>query len=122
MICRVAGELLASAGFDVLEASDGEWALKLAHEEHPALIVLDLMMPNVSGYQVVREIRQHPRLKGIPILILSGVVPGKEANDPLRGYGISGFISKASMVRSLVPRVQAILSKTGEQTTESGAA
>jgi CheY-like chemotaxis protein len=111
-ICKMAGDLLRSAGYDVLEASDGERALKLAHEKQPDLIVLDLMMPKVTGYQVVREIRQHPRLKETPILILSGVIPGKESNDALRAHGIAGFISKANMIGTLVSRVQEILTRS----------
>lgn len=109
-ICEMVGKLLTDAGYEVLTAADGEEALKIAHTVRPDLIVLDLMMPNVNGFTVVREIRVNPRLEETPILILTGTIPGKELNDSIREYGISGFISKTNMLASLVQRVQEALS------------
>ena len=108
---KILGELLNSAGYDVLEASDGEQVLDLASKERPDLIVLDLVMPKVTGFDVVREIRKDPRVRNTPILIVSEVVHGKDANETLLCHGIAGYISKANMLSSLVPRVQEILSK-----------
>src|SRR5262245_60975567 len=55
-------EQLADYGFEVLTASDGESALSLIRERHPALVYLDMMLPNVSGYDVCEEIRADPSL------------------------------------------------------------
>ena len=111
----IAGELLTHAGYDVLEASDGRQALKLARKEQPVLIVLDLVMPGMSGIAVLREIRNDPRLKETLILIMTGIKPNEEASSALRQYGVSEILSKAEFVKSFVSRVQEILSKQAHQ-------
>ncbi len=110
-IRNIAGKILTSADYDVLEASDGEQALTLAHKEHPDLIVLDLVMPKMTGIDVIRAIRNGSRLKATPILIITAIVPGKEVRDDLRQYGITDFVSKTHLMESLLTRVQEILAK-----------
>ena len=111
MIRKIAGELLTNAGYEVLKAQDGVQALNLIKEKRPDLIVLDLVMPKMTGFEVVLEIRKDPRVKNIPILILSEVISVQTAHDFLHEYDVSGFMSKAQMMTSLVSRVQEILSK-----------
>ena len=110
-IRKIARGLLTSAGHDVLEASDGEQTLALVQAERPDLIVLDLVMPKVAGYEVVQGIRGYPFVKDTPILILSGFLFTKEIHDALRELGVTDFMSKVQMMTSLVSRVQEILSK-----------
>ncbi len=110
-IRKIAGEILTSAEYDVLEASDGEQALVLAHKEHPDLIVLDLVLPKMTGFDVIREIRNAPPLKHTLILIITGIDPSNEVIDALRQYGVTDFIRKAHLINSLLTRVQYILSK-----------
>ena len=116
-IREIAREFLTSAGYDVLEASDGREALALACEKQPDLIVLDIMMPWMTGIEVVREIRQQPDVKNTPILIMSGCVPEPDANDLLGDLRVAGYLSKTEMVASLVSRVQEILSNQARQVT-----
>ncbi len=104
-------ELLTSAGYDVLEASDGRQALVLAHKEQPALILLDLSMPKMSGLDVVREIRNDPRLKETLILIMTGIKPDEKVSSALREYGVTEIIRKTEVMESFISRVQEILSK-----------
>ena len=110
-ILEVARQLLTPAGHNVLTAKDGRQALALAREEQPALIVLDLVMPGISGIDVVRKIRNDPRLKNTPILIISGYVPEPGANNLLRNLRVAGYLSKMELATSLVSRVQEILSE-----------
>jgi CheY-like chemotaxis protein len=110
-IRNIAGEILTSAGYEVLKAMDGPQALTLAHKEHPDLIVLDLVMPKMTGFDVIREMRNGSRLKATPILIITAIVPGQEVRDDLHQYGVTDFISKAHLMESLLTRVQVILSK-----------
>ncbi len=111
----VARGLLTSAGYEVLEAADGDQALNLTHEERPDLIVLDLVMPKVAGYEIVQGIRGDPFVKDTPILILSGFIFTKEIHDSLQEHGVTDFMSKSQMMTSLVSRVQEILSKQVHQ-------
>ena len=64
-------EQLADYGFEVLTASDGESALDLLRERRPALVYLDMNLPNVSGYDVCEQIRADPALQDIPIVMTS---------------------------------------------------
>ena len=110
-IREIARELLTSTGYEVLEASDGREALVMARKEQPVLIVLDLVMPGMSGLAVLREIRNDPRLKETLILIMTGIKPNEEASSALRQYGVSEILRKAGFVKSFVSRVQEILSE-----------
>jgi CheY-like chemotaxis protein len=114
-IREIAGELLTNAGHEVLNAVNGRQALALARKEQPVLIVLDLVMPGMSGIDVLREIRNDPRLKETLILILSGIDPEKEVSSTLREYGVAGILSKREFMQSFVSRVQEILSKQAHQ-------
>jgi CheY-like chemotaxis protein len=66
----VAARLIAD-GYEVLEASDGEEALKLAREEAPDLLVLDKVMPKLDGFEVIRALREDPRTSKLPIVMLT---------------------------------------------------
>ncbi len=68
-------------------------------------------MPGVSGIDVVRKIRNDPRLKNTPILFISGYVPEPGANNLLRNLRVEGYLSKMELATSLVSRVQEILSE-----------
>lgn len=63
--------LLEMAGYQVLEASDGEQAVKLAFEQHPALILMDLSLPKLDGLAATREIRKEVTLRKVPIVAVS---------------------------------------------------
>ena len=90
LICRVN---LRSAGFDTLEASDGEAALALARAERPDLILLDLMLPAVDGWRVAEELAASEDTREIPIVFLSA---RSEAADEHRGHELGGvgYITK----------------------------
>jgi CheY-like chemotaxis protein len=105
---KVAARLLTSAGYDVLEAEDGKQALDLVQNEHPDLILLDLLMPKMTGFDVLREIKKIGRVKETPILIMSGVFK-KDVLDFLQAAGVAGFLDKEQIKDSLLFRVQQIL-------------
>jgi len=105
---KIAAHLLTSAGYDVLEAEDGRQALELVQNEHPDLILLDLLMPKMTGFDVLREIKKIDRVKETPILIMSGVFK-KDVLDFLQAAGVAGFLDKEQIKDSLLFRVQQIL-------------
>jgi DNA-binding response OmpR family regulator len=112
--------LRKSLGFDgytVIEAADGEQGLELAFSERPDLIVLDLMLPKINGFEVCRTIRRHD--KTTPIRILSAK---EQEMDKLTGFdqGADDYITKPFSVRELVARVKAALRRT--QTEEEAPA
>jgi DNA-binding response OmpR family regulator len=94
----------------VLEASDGEEALKTARREKPDLIVLDVMMPGMSGWEVCRAVREDESLAHTAVIMLTGI--GERLNEmtsPL--YGADEFLDKPFDLSDLDSRIKAALSK-----------
>jgi len=99
---------LAKAGYRVSSASTGPDAVALARRERPALVVLDLMLPGMSGFDVLRDIRADASTKGVAVLLLSA---RKEEPDRIKGLslGADDYLTKPFSPQELVLRVQAIL-------------
>jgi DNA-binding response OmpR family regulator len=101
---------LERADYEVVQANDGEEALRLVKELRPDLAVLDLMMPKLNGYEVIREIRRNEETKAIPVILLTARV--QEA-DVARGFeaGADDYLKKPFSPQELRARVQAILGR-----------
>jgi DNA-binding response OmpR family regulator len=101
---------LERAGYDVLGATDGEEALRLALEHAPDLAVLDVMMPKLDGYEVTTRLRQNGATRRMPIILLTARV--QEA-DIARGFevGADDYVKKPFSPQELGARVQAILGR-----------
>jgi two-component system phosphate regulon response regulator PhoB len=99
---------LKQSGFHVLTALDGISGLELAGRKRPDLIILDLMLPGVEGQDVCRTLKTNPRLREIPIMILTALT---EEEDRIIGYelGVDDYVTKPFSPRELVLRVKAIL-------------
>jgi DNA-binding response OmpR family regulator len=100
-------------GYRVVTAADGEAALEQAAAEHPALVVLDVMMPNKSGWEVARELRQNPDTQAIKIVMLTAI--GKEMNDmtsPL--YRVDAHLDKPFEFTELEDTVAGLLRSTSD--------
>jgi len=101
---------LERAGYEVTLARDGEQALAAARERQPALAVLDVMMPKLTGYDVTRELRADPRTADVPVILLTARV--QEA-DVRTGYdaGADDYVRKPFAPQELRDRVAAALEK-----------
>jgi CheY-like chemotaxis protein len=108
MVLGLVSELLREAGFSVIVARDGLETLRQAREQHPDLIILDLLMPKLTGFDVLREIQKDDRIRSIPILVMSGVYK-EDIISFLQQLGASGFIDKETLQDNLVFRVQSLL-------------
>jgi chemosensory pili system protein ChpA (sensor histidine kinase/response regulator) len=105
--------LLTDAGYNVLLAKDGAEALSMVREEHPDLVVLDLLMPGMTGFDVLRTVLQDERLKETPVLTMSGVYKDNVV-DFLHRLGAHGFLDKERLEETLVFRVRQILEPGAE--------
>jgi DNA-binding response OmpR family regulator len=99
---------LRRAGYETVEASNGDDALKLAHERPPALCILDVMMPRVNGFEVVRELRGNPTTEGIPILMLTASVQDKDVAKGLE-TGADDYLRKPFKTDELLGHVASLL-------------
>ena len=95
-------------GFRVSAAADGEEALVMVAEDPPDIIVLDWMLPHLSGLEVCRQLRRRPETRAIPIIMLTA---RGEEGDRVRGLesGADDYLSKPFSPRELVARVRAVL-------------
>jgi CheY-like chemotaxis protein len=100
--------LLRRAGYNVLGAGDGIEALQMIRDNHPDLVVLDLLMPRLSGFDVLRAMERDERLKNIPVVAVSSVVK-ENASEFLRRRGARGFIELRDLRERLVPQTRRIL-------------
>ena len=90
LLCEVN---LAVAGIEVLQAADGEEALALVRSEEPDLVLLDLMMPGMDGYEATRAIREMPDVGGLPIIVVTAkAMPGDR--ERAISCGASDYITK----------------------------
>ena len=99
---------LGMEGYEVLTALDGEQALEKARAEHPDLIVLDIMMPKLDGYEICKMLKSEEGTKNIPVILLSA--KGRNVDQKV-GFevGADDYITKPFSPRKLVERINAIL-------------
>jgi two-component system phosphate regulon response regulator PhoB len=116
-IVRLVSYNLSHAGFDVQTASTGRAALELVQKQPPDLVVLDVMLPDVDGLEVCRNLRQQAPFRRIPILMLTA--RGEEI-DRVVGFelGADDYVSKPFSPRELVLRVKSILRRVGSDRTD----
>lgn len=115
-ICALLRYNLEREGYSVGAAHDGEAAIDSVTERKPDLVLLDWMLPKLSGIEVCRQLRRSPRLRDIPIIIVSA--KGDEA-DKVRGLqmGADDYVTKPFSVAELLARIQRLLRRA-----QSGAA
>jgi len=106
-----------AAGYEVATALDGDEALMAIAERRPDLIVLDWMLPSISGLEVCRQIRRKPETRDVPVIMLTA--RGEEA-DRVRGLdsGADDYVTKPFSPTELVARVRAVLRRSRPSTAE----
>lgn len=118
------GDYLEMAGYSVLPAENGQVALNLVEEYQPHLIVTDIAMPRMDGYEFVRRVRQRPAFRLLPVVFLTART---ETSERIRGYqlGCDVYLSKpfdleelGAVVRNLLERSQMIESAWRFRTTD----
>ena len=108
---------LAAQGFTIQEAADGSAAWQLAVQHRPWLILADVSMPEVDGFEFCRRVRSHPLLSHTPLLFISGTDKYKERYRALQ-IGADDFLSKQMPIRELLMRIQLLLTKYSDLGTE----
>ena len=98
---------LEMSGFEFIFALNGEEGLKKAKEEKPDLILLDIIMPKMDGYQVCAFLKDDPQTKNIPVIMFSAA--GKEVEKKCRSCGADDFITKPYESKELIDRIKALL-------------
>jgi DNA-binding response OmpR family regulator len=109
-IQKVFAKRLKTAGYEVLQALDGEQALEQARTHSPDLIILDLMLPKLNGYEVCAHLKQNPATRHIPVVMFTAK---GEPQDHVAGlmFGADAYISKSCSGNVLLDQVTATLSR-----------
>lgn len=106
---KAAEAKLRQSGFTVLAAVDGEEALRLARAEAPDLILLDLIMPKLHGFEVLRAVKEDPATSPIPVIVLSNLGQERDVKQAMEAGAVAYLIKANLSLRDLVSRVEEAL-------------
>ena len=101
-------DILTAEGYEVLEAADGPTGVAVALAERPELILMDLQLPGLDGFQATQQIRADPKLRDVPIVAVTAHAM-KGDDDRARAAGCDGFVAKPIQVREFVATVERYL-------------
>ncbi len=105
---QIVRDLLESAGYALIEALDGLEGVAAAEREHPDLILMDIQLPGIDGYEATRRIRAVPALATVPIIaVTSYALSGDEAKA--RAAGCDGYVAKPFSPRQLLAKIREFL-------------
>jgi CheY-like chemotaxis protein/MinD-like ATPase involved in chromosome partitioning or flagellar assembly len=115
---RLVGLMLQRQGYQISAATNGQQGLEKALEEKPNLILLDIMMPDMDGYEVARRLRKNPITINIPILMFTAKT---QLDDKVAGFevGADDYLTKPTHPSELQSHVKALLARSAKQTEES---
>jgi two-component system cell cycle response regulator DivK len=99
---RILRDLLRHAGFEVIEVGDGEQALTAAVAHHPDVILMDIQLPLLDGYEATRRIKADPALKHIPIIAVTSYALSGDA----RNAGCDGYVRKPYSPKALLAKIR----------------
>ena len=106
---QILRDLLGSAGYKIIEAENGEEALAAVAKQRPDLILMDIQLPVMDGYEATRRLKADPALKTIPIIVVtSDALSGDEGKA--RAAGCDAYVTKPYSPRQLLAKVKEFLS------------
>jgi CheY-like chemotaxis protein len=93
----------------VAVARDGEEALRLARAEAPDLILLDLIMPKLTGFEVLRALKQDPAAASVPVIVLSNLGQQRDVQEAMEGGAVAYFVKASLSLEELTRRIEEAL-------------
>jgi len=114
---KLVGLMLERQGYEIVVASNGQMGLTRAATERPSLILLDVMMPDLDGYEVTRQLRSDPGLAHIPIIMFTAKTM---VDDKVAGFeaGVDDYLTKPAHPAELTAHVKAVLARTQQNPVE----
>ena len=105
---RILRDLLTSSGFETIEALTGEQAVAVAQAEAPDLILMDIQLPGIDGYEATRRIKAVPALRAIPLIVVTSYALSGDDAKALAA-GADAYVSKPFSPRALLAKVREFL-------------
>jgi len=117
---RLVGLLLQRKGYEIIAAERGTQGLEKAFQEIPDLILLDVMMPDMDGFEVLRQVRGNPTTSAIPVIMFTAKT---QVDDKVAGFeaGADDYLTKPTHPSELTARVKALLTRTAQRKTPDAA-
>ena len=109
---RIIRDLLSTMGYQLIEAVDGEAGVRLAKEHRPDLILMDIQLPVLDGYEATRRIKADPELRSIPIVVVTSYALSGDDQKAVAA-GCDGYVAKPFSPRQLLATVRKFLGETG---------
>lgn len=109
--------ILNREGYEVLGADGGEEGLRMVREEHPDLILLDLMMPDMDGWQVYQHLKEDEDTRDIPVIVVTAKVQSIDKVLGLQVAKVDDYITKPFRPEELSERVKYVLSQVADEET-----
>ena len=106
---KAAAARLKQAGYDVVPAADGEEAIRLARTEAPDLVLLDLIMPKLQGFEVLRRLKADPVTAAIPVVVLSNLGQDRDVEQAMQDGAVTYYIKANLSLQELADRIEHIL-------------
>jgi two-component system cell cycle response regulator DivK len=105
---RILHDLLTASGFEVIEAKTGEEGVALAEAQTPSLILMDIQLPGIDGYEATRQIKAKPALRGTPLIVVTSYAL---SGDDAKAFaaGADAYVSKPFSPRALLAKVRELL-------------
>ena len=108
---KLVRDTLQVKGYRTIEAGTGEEGVQLAHDEQPALVLMDIQLPGIGGVEAFRQLRADPSTRAIPVIAVTASVMAQE-RQKVMAAGFDGFQGKPISVRELLETVRQILDKS----------
>jgi two-component system cell cycle response regulator DivK len=105
---RIIRDLLTSAGYELIEAEDGEAGVRLAGSERPDLILMDIQLPVLDGYEATRRIKADPELRAIPIIVVTSYALSGDDQKAIAA-GCDAYVAKPFSPRELLATIRRFL-------------
>jgi two-component system cell cycle response regulator DivK len=109
---RIIRDLLSTMGYELIEAQDGEAGVRLAKEHRPDLILMDIQLPVLDGYEATRRIKADPELRAIPIVVVTSYALSGDDQKAVAA-GCDGYVAKPFSPRQLLATVRKFLDEPG---------
>jgi CheY-like chemotaxis protein len=118
-ILRLLDATLKFKGYRVVTARNGQEALDAIQEEHPSLVIADILMPKIDGFNLVHRLRLNPETRNIPVVFLTATYVTPEDKEFAIAIGVTRFIEKPVNLEEFLPMIEEILKQGAPTTYES---
>ena len=102
---QIIRDLLSSVGYELIEAADGAEGVAMAQSQHPDLILMDIQLPQIDGYEATRRIKADPALRHIPIIVVTSYALGGDEAEA-RAAGCDAYMAKPYSPKALLAKVR----------------